>query len=317
MPREEASLVTGGSGFLGRHLVRALVDAGHYVTVLTRTDDPAPDAATLVGDLAALDLGTFRGSTFHTVYHVGGLAHTVPRTPAERDRFRQVNAAGTEKLLAALEKAERLPESIVLASTVAVYGAESGTLLDEDTPRLASDPYGVSKREAEDIVAEWGSRRGVRVAMARLPLIAGAGAPGNLGAMVRGIRRGLYLGIGDGSARRSMVLARDLAAAFPTLAAAGGVYNLTDGHHPSFAELERALAAALGKRPPLHLPMSAAAFAARLGDAAQGVLKRDLPLNTRRLSKMVSTLTFSDARARREIGWAPSRVVDHAAELVG
>jgi len=316
MPSAEASLVTGGSGFLGRHVVRALADAGQAVTVLARGSDPAPGAAVLAGDLAALDPELFRGSEFAAVYHVAGLAHTVPRTPAERDRFRQVNAAGTAALLAALERAKRLPESFVLVSTVAVYGAESGTLLDEDTPRRAADPYGASKREAEDLVAEWGSRRGVRVGMARLPLIAGGHAPGNLGAMVRGIRRGRYLGIGDGSARRSMVLARDVAAVLPVMARLGGVYNLTDGHHPSFAELERALAAALGKRAPRHLPMSAAAFAARLGDAAQSLLKRDLPLNTRRLSKMVSSLTFSDARARRDLGWSPARVVDHAAELV-
>ncbi len=316
MPSAESSLVTGGSGFLGRHVVRRLAGAGQLVTVLTRAREHVPEAASVAGDLATLDPDVFGRAEFDAVYHVGGLAHTVPRSAAEGDRFRQVNAAGTAKLLAALEKARSLPESFVLVSTVAVYGAESGTLLDEDTPRAAADPYGASKREAEDLVAEWGSRRGVRVSVARLPLVAGARAPGNLGAMVRGIRRGRYLGVGDGSARRSMVLARDLAAVFPVMARGGGVYNLTDGHHPSFAELERALAAALGKRPPAHLPMAAASFAARVGDAGQRLLKRDLPFNTRRLSKMVSSLTFDDARARRELGWAPSRVVDNAAELV-
>jgi hypothetical protein len=42
----------------------------------------------------------------------------------------------------------------------------------------------------------------------------------------------------------------------------------------------------------------------------------NVPLNLRSLTKMTSTLTFSDERARKELGWNPSRVLDHAAELV-
>src|SRR5690606_7779589 len=144
---------------------------------------------------------------------------------------------GTEHLLAALERQARLPEAFVLVSTVAVYGREAGEGLTEATPREAEDPYGLSKRQAEDAVQAWGARHGVRVGIVRLPLVAGTGAPGNLGAMVQAIRRGRYLGIGDGSARRSVVLAADVARVLPAVAERGGTYNLTDGRHPSFAEI--------------------------------------------------------------------------------
>ena len=74
--------------------------------------------------------------------------------------------------------------------------------------------------------------------------------------MIAGLRRGRYAGIGDGSTRRSMVLATDVAAALPELAALAGVFHLTDRQHPSFSELEAAICEALGANfavPATHL----------------------------------------------------------------
>ena len=156
----------------------------------------------------------------------------------------------------------------------------------------------------------------MRTAIVRLPLVAGPGAPGNLGAMVRGLCSGKYLGLGSGAARRSMVWGAEVGRILPKLARAGGVFHLTDGHHPSFAELEAALAEALNKKSPWRLPLGVAKLGAWTGDILNQWTKLNVPLNTRSLTKMTSTLTFSDERARKELGWNPSRVVDHAAELV-
>lgn len=306
------ALVTGSTGFIGRHLVAYLRAAGHAVDLLGRSPGPGVVQA----DLAAGAPTLARGG-YDVVYHVAGKAHVVPRTEAERQAFFAVNAAGTKHLLDALDAQERPPGAFVLVSTVAVYGREAGEGLDEETPCEATDPYGLSKRQAEDAVLDWGARRGVRVGIARLPLVAGAGAPGNLGAMVRAIRRGRYLGIGDGRARRSMVLAGDVARVLPVMAERGGIYHLTDGRHPSFAEVERAIAAALGKRPPRHLPSLAAQAGARVGDVILRVTGIRLPLTSRTLDKMTSTLTFDDSRARQALAWAPSPVLDRAAEWVG
>ncbi|WP_063815897.1 NAD-dependent epimerase/dehydratase family protein [Sorangium cellulosum] len=314
-------LVTGGTGFVGARVVEALLRRGDRVTVLGRKPAGAAGAgegaapAFVRGDLesTALDLG---GEPYQVVYHVAGLAHVVPRTDADRRRFHDVNVKGTERLLEALGRDRQLPEAFVLVSTVAVYGADEGRSLDEDTPRRAADPYGVSKREAEDVVLAWGRERGVRTAIARLPLVAGGGAPGNLGAMVRALRRKRYLGVGDGAAQRSMVMARDVAEILPKMAETGGTYNLTDGHHPTFAELEAVLAGALRQPVPLRLPMWLADLGATVGDRLQQLLGRPIPLNHRTLGKMTSTLTFDDRRAREALGWRPSRVVDCAAELV-
>jgi len=306
-------LVTGGAGFLGGFVLDALRESGDKPIVL---DHPgtAGDEEVLRTDLVEgpPDLGGLRP---RAVMHLAGLAHVVPRGEGTGSRFYEVNVGGTKNLLLGLEQAGALPEALVFVSTVAVYGVEGGEALDEDAPRKAVDPYGESKRQAEDLLVEWGERKGVRIGIVRLPLVAGRGAPGNLGAMVSALRRGRYLGIGRGDARRSMVLAADVARTLPKVAASGGIFHLTDGHHPSFVELEDALCRALGRTPPRRLPLAAARVLAAAGDAA-GTVGLGAPFSSRTLKKMTSTLTFSDERARRELGWRPSRVIDAAETLV-
>jgi len=312
-PVAGSCLVTGGSGFVGRPLVRRLERDGHAVTVVALEAEPGQ--RTVVADLSAgpVDLGSER---YREVYHLAGLAHLEPHGEAQRARFVAVNLGGTRALLDSLERCSELPESLLLVSTVAVYGREAGTLLDEDTPRRASDPYGASKRDAEDLVLAWGEEHGVRTAIARLPLVAGPNAPGNLKRMVVAIAAGRYLGVGPGSARRSMVWVDDVAAILPRMARSGGVYHLTDGRHPTFAELERRLAAALGRRPPWRVPLPLARLLAMAGDVVEMVSGRRAPFNRRALSKMTSSLTFSDERARQQLAWAPGQVLDRIGELV-
>ena len=306
------ALVTGGLGFLGRHVVRGLEGAGWKVIVVDR----APGPAVITADLAeeAPRLGSKR---LGAVFHLAGLAHRVPRSSEEAQEFFRVNVGGTGNLLRALDENGVDVGAVVLVSTVAVYGVECGELLDEGAPRIAADPYGASKRESEDRVAEWCEERGVRCGIVRLPLVVGADPPGNLGAMLRALRRRRYLGIGDGSARRSLVLASDVAKILPSVAERGGTYHLTDGVHPSFRELESALCAAMGRSTPRRIPLGLARAGGRLADAVGGLVGRDLPLSSRVVSKMTSTLTFADERARRELGWRPKPVVSAAADIVG
>jgi nucleoside-diphosphate-sugar epimerase len=306
-------LVTGGSGFVGRRVARFLADLGREVTVLDRS--PAEGHPTVLADLGRTPID-LRREGFEHVYHVAGLAHLVPRTEEERRRFTTVNVEGTRGLLDGLERCAERPRTFVLVSTVAVYGVEAGELLDEATPRRAEDPNGLTKRQAEDLVLEWGERHGVRTAVLRLPLVWGPGAPGNLRRMVRAIAAGRYLGVGGGEARRSLVRLVDVVEALPRAEEGGGVFHLTDGHHPSFAELEAALAAAVGRRRPWRLPLLLARAAAGVGDAIEALTRRRVPFDRRALSKMTSTLTFSDERARRVLSWRPTRVLDSIADML-
>lgn len=304
-------LVTGATGFLGRHVADQLGQSGHQVTALVRSPCPDfPDA--IVGDLTesvSLD------GPVDAVFHIAGKAHVVPRTAAEEQEFFDVNELGTKRLIENLGSLPELPRYFALISTVAVYGREQGEMLTESTPTEPTTPYGQSKLAAEKIVTGWCCENDVRPTILRLPLISGVAAPGNLRAMVRAIVKGHYLGIGDGSARRSVVRATDVAEVLPRIMPIGGTYHLTDRHNPSLMELERAICTALGKPMPRRLPPAVAHLAGWAGDLAQKLGVR-LPINSDRVSKLTNTYTFSDESIRKQIDWEPGRVIDHIQELL-
>ncbi len=124
--------------------------------------------------------------------------------------------------------------------------------------------------------------------------------------MINGIKGGYYFNVGGGKAKKSMVLAEDVANIIPIAAKIGGIYNLTDGYHPSFNELSLVIAKQLNKNPPLNLP----GFLAKLIALAGDVLGSKAPLNSDKLNKMTSDLTFDDSKARDILGWNPTSVLE-------
>jgi len=102
-------------------------------------------------------------------------------------------------------------------------------------------PYAISKIKAEEFLKEWGEKWGVQILILRLPLVAGINPPGNLGRMIKAIHKGTYFSIGGGQAKKSMVLAEDIAQLLKDLPVKRGMYNLTDVTQPSLRQLEELL----------------------------------------------------------------------------
>lgn len=289
-------LFTGASGFLG-HTVRPLLEKSYEIKTigLTDEDDIKINMAREVPQLS---------EHFDVVLHAAGKAHTVPKTAAEKQVFYDVNYQGTVNLCKALEKAG-IPKALVFISTVAVYGCEFGDLITEEHPLDGTSAYAESKIFAEQFLERWCGEHGVVLGILRPSLLAGHNAPGNLGAMVEGIRKGRYLNIGGGKARKSVLMAEDIARLLPLLEEKGGVYNVCDSYQPSFGELSVSIATQLGKRRPLSIPYALAWCMAKVGD----LLGAKAPINSYKLEKMTKSLTFSNEKARRELGWEPLDVL--------
>ncbi|MGM9512376.1 NAD-dependent epimerase/dehydratase family protein [Larkinella sp. GY13] len=301
-PKPPTALLTGHTGFLGKYLARSLTETGYRVLTLGRTKGAIrTDLATQQPDLS--------GNAINLVVHAAGKAHSLPRSTEESQVFFQVNRDGTRRLLQALELLKKRPDAFVLISTVAVYGCETGEKISEEVALSGKTPYAESKIQAEALVQTWCAQQGVRCCILRLPLVVGADAPGNLGKMEQAIRRGRYVHIGAGSARRSMVRADDVARMIPKAAQTGGIYNLTDGIHPSVRELGDAMARQIGQRTIPTVPIGFARILARLGDGINGVIGRKFPFDSITLAKMTGSLTFSDQLAREKLGWQPRSVL--------
>lgn len=297
-------LLTGANGFLGK-VIDGIIAREYRVLRLGRSGNHEYSV-----DLAST-IPNFK-ERIDIVIHAAGKAHHIPKTEKEEQEFFQVNVVGTRNLLQGLVTSGTIPEAIVFVSSVAVYGREEGEMIKESHPLDGKTSYAMSKIMAEEVLAAWCSKSNVTLTILRLPLLVGAGAPGNLGDMVRMMRKGWYAGIGNGKARKSMVLAEDVAGFIPVVVSKGGVYNLTDGYQPSMIEFEQAVATRLRKSKPIRLPGIVLRLVARIGD----FLGNRFPLNSSRLAKLTSSLTFSDEQAREQAGWKSRSVIHHLPETL-
>jgi nucleoside-diphosphate-sugar epimerase len=242
---------------------------------------------------------------FDIVIHAAGKAHSESKTKSKKKEFYNVNVIGTKNLLEGLTYSG-IPKYFVFISSVSVYGIFAGENINEDTILNADDPYGKSKTEAEYIVKKWCHEHNVICTILRLPLVVGENPPGNLGSMILGIKRGYYFNIAGGNAKKSMVLASDIAKYILKASEVGGIYNLTDGTHPTLNELSRIISKNLGKSFIPNVSFFIAKILAKFGD----IIGEPLFFNSNTLSKLTSTLTFDDTKARKAFGWNPSSVLD-------
>lgn len=290
-------LFTGASGFLGSNLKPLLRNEYEVKTLgLMDGDDYKVNIANSVPDV---DIH------FDVVLHAAGKAHMVPKSEEEKKLFFDINYQGTVNLCRALEKSG-LPKAFVFISTVAVYGLETGENITEEYPLDGDTPYALSKIRAEEFLADWCAQNNVTLAIIRPSLIAGPNPPGNLGAMIKGIKTGAYLSIAGGKARKSVLMVQDIARLLPALIGKGGIYNVCDDSQPTFRELELLIAKQLGKRPPISIPYWIAKSMALVGD----LLGNRAPINSLKLSKITESLTFSNEKAKRELGWEPMNVLE-------
>jgi nucleoside-diphosphate-sugar epimerase len=289
-------LVTGASGFLGRVIVNQL-SKNYIVKTLSRKNSDY--TISLENSVPVFN------QSFQIVIHAAGKAHITPKSSEEKKAFYDINVTGTKNLLAGLEQSPALPHSFVFISSVAVYGLENGTNIEEGHPLNATDPYGMSKIEAENVIINWCAKNNVICTILRLPLIAGENPPGNLKVMINGIKKGYYFNIDRGKAKKSIVLATDVANIILMAAKTAGIYNLTDGYHPSFFELSNLIAKQLNKPKPLSMPLWLAKVLARIGN----VIGKKSPINSDKLLKITTDLTFDDKKARQLLEWSPATVL--------
>ncbi len=289
-------LLTGGTGFLGNTIL-SCINKTCLVSTLSRSK----------GDYQiSLEKEIPKFTTqFDIVIHAAGKAHSYSNSKTKINEYYDINVIGTQNLLNGLTQAG-VPKYLVFISSVSVYGRDFGNGINENSHLGATDKFGISKIDAERLVFDWCRRFNVICTILRLPLIVGENPPGNLGSMIQGIQKGYYLNIAGGKAKKSMVLAEDVAKFILKAASIGGVYNLTDGYHPSFAEFSECISINLRKGKPKQIPMWLARIVAILGD----FMGSNAILNSSKLKKIATNLTYDDTKAREAFGWDPTPVLE-------
>jgi uncharacterized protein (TIGR01777 family) len=277
-------LVTGGTGFIGRPLCRALVAAGHDVTVLSRSPDSvAKKCGPAVRAMASLN--EWRPEVFFdAVINLAGEPIVDAAWSTRRKQVLRESRIGiTEQLVAMMTRAQRKPAVFLSGSAIGIYGDASDVLLKESSP-LAGDFAAQLCRDWE-AAALPAQPLGVRVCLLRTGLVLGT-AGGLLGKMALPFRLGLGGRLGDGKQWMSWISLADyidLVLMLLENTQASGAFNLTAPQPVTNDSFTRALARAV--RRPAFFAVPSFVLNKALGERAPLVLggQRVLPAQAQAL----------------------------------
>jgi GlcNAc-P-P-Und epimerase len=290
-------LITGASGFLGNYLITSAVNFNHNFIKLGRNF-----SNDVICDLSK-EIPEFKSNTINVIVHAAGKAHCFDENNNNFSDFELVNVNGTRNLLTSLDNQLETISHFVFISSVSVYGLNTGIMIDENYPLKGSSPYAKSKIKAEELVYSWGSKYNIPVLILRLPLLIGSNPKGNLKRMIDGIKGKRYFSIGRGNAKKSMVLASDVANFIYLNHKSKGIFNLTDGISHEVNDLEKKIGIYFNVKI-YNLPIS-------LADKLTYLHKffHKFPLSKDTLTKITSDLTFSDVKVKNKFNWSPKDAV--------
>jgi nucleoside-diphosphate-sugar epimerase len=312
------ALITGGNGFLGSHLARALLSAGYRVRVMIQ---PGTDTERLAGlelEVCQADLRepaqlAVACAGQELAFHLAG----VVQDWGPRRLFQAVNVGGTRNLIEAAQGCG--VRRIVFVSSLAVHryvGIPDG---DERWPRdNTRHPYGASKIACEDLLLE-AQRAGQIEAVIVRPGVFPFG-PGDrlaLPELLRNHRR--YRHVAGGEARLCTAYAPNLADGLLRCAevasAAGEVYVIADDETPTWHDLMTQIFEGVGLPSPRRsVPLWAALAGAVAAEAISGLSRRPPLINRYRVCLAGRDCVFSSRKAQEQLGWRPRVPLERALE---
>lgn len=304
----ERVLVTGATGFVGAHLVRALVADGLAVRALGRDFSRfgnliAAGAEPVRADLRDRDAIIAACQGVHSVFHVGALSAPWGR-PAD---FRAINVGGTASVLEGCRR-HGVWRLIYVSSPSVVFDGRDGENLAENAPypRRFASVYSQTKKQGEDLV----NASRVPFVIVRPKAVFGPGDRALLPRVVAAARRNRLPRIGDGRNRVDLCYVANVVQALQLAKnadkALGNTYTITNGEHVVLWDVIDDVLARLGVvfRPRRVSPRAAFALAALMEGAAR--LTGREPLLTRyAVAILARTQTYDISAARRDLGYAP------------
>ena len=242
------SLITGGTGFIGDRLAKAL---NQNIVVLARRKHE--QYKTIICDLEKDNVPEDVFDGVDSVYHLAGIAHDSRDSRQIPNIYYEVNVRATIQLANLAAKSG--VKSFVFVSSVKASGYSNvNKCMNEINQTYSEGIYGRTKREAEINLLKIGKEFGMHVSIIRPSLVYGPNVKGNLRLMLSGIKKGWFPPLPEIRNRRSMIHVDDLVRAILMIAedkrANGEIFIATDGTPYSSREIYNAMCNAAGKSIP-------------------------------------------------------------------
>ncbi|HFQ5220685.1 TPA: UDP-glucose 4-epimerase family protein [Vibrio vulnificus] len=295
-------LITGYSGFVGRHLLEAF-DSLENVVLLGRSKPPACPCH-FQSDIDPRSDYSNALSGVDVVIHIAARVHVMNDETADPlEEFRTVNTAGAMNL--ARQAAEAGVKRFIFVSSIKVNG-QSTTGKQAFTVQdalLPEDPYGVSKAEAEEQLIALGKETGLEIVIIRPPLVYGEGVKANFASLMNLVSKGIPLPFGCiTNNKRSLVSVENLVDLIITCIdhpkAVNQVFLVSDDHYVSTSEMVKEMAIALGK-PSWQIPVPAYCYklVGKLFD------KNDV------VDRLTGSLQVDISHTKETLGWTPPQTL--------
>ena len=292
-------LITGGTGFVGQHLVSALIQRNlpYQIAVRTQAGNSAHPECISVGNINALTAWSQALEGVTDVVHLAARVHITQETSKDAyAAFRAVNTEGTLHL--ARQAAAAGVRRFIFLSSIKVNGeGKPQAYLETDTP-APEDAYAASKWEAEQGLWKISADTGMQMVILRIPLVYGPGVGANFLQLFQTVNKGWPLPLGGIANRRSLLYVGNLVDAMLVALehpdAANKLYLLSDGQDVSTSQLVERMAQALNKTP-------------RLFSLPQGMLRLAASVlgKSSAVDRLYGSLYLDSAKIRQELSWTP------------
>ena len=306
-------LITGATGAIGPRVVHAMHLAGYQIRAFS-FDAPTvgifpQSVEVLIGDVT--DQAAVRSAMqgVDAVVHLAALLHIVNPSPELREKYERINVGGTARVIEAAIEAD--VRRVVLFSTIAVHGHASGQVLHEQSPTRPETYYARTKLAAEHIVLNAKRKDGYPLgSVLRLGAVYGSRIKGNYERLTHALARHRFIPIGNGLNRRTLVYDKDIARAAVLAvshpAAAGRVFNVTDGEFHTLNEIISSICAALGRKPPrLSLPSGIVRSVARAIEGGYHIFGVISPITQGMVDKYTEDIAVNSSLIQKELGFVP------------
>ncbi|MCM8797610.1 MAG: NAD-dependent epimerase/dehydratase family protein [Candidatus Omnitrophica bacterium] len=290
-------LVTGANGFIGQALCRTIRQAGFNVRACVRSKENGrfTDCETIeVGEIGPHTQWQNALMGVETVIHLAAITQVRKKKFDSLEIFRKVNVAGTGRL--AHMAAQAGVKRFIFISSVKVNGEGSCRPYTEEDAPEPKDAYGISKREAEDLLAYIANQTGLQTVVLRIPLVYGPGVKSNFKSLLDAVALGLPLPFKAIHNQRSFIYLGNLIDAIITCIthplAAGQTFMVSDGQDISTPDLIKMLALAMDKKPILF----------SLNPAILKTLCRIVGKGEE-IEKLTGTILIDNSKIKNLLGW--------------